>query len=62
MADFIIDPKNQESKQILYEHLKSFNKPFLVKTEKIQKRSIDWNKYYFGVVVNYHEPKGIVAL
>lgn len=51
--DFIIDPKDDESKRNFYEHLKTFNKPFLAKTEKIEKRSLDMNAYYFGVIIDY---------
>jgi hypothetical protein len=53
MADFIIDPKSEDSKRLFYEHLKTFKKPFLCKTQKIEKRSIDWNAYYFGVMIKY---------
>ncbi len=53
MTDFIIDPKNEETKRMFYEHLKSFDTPFLASTDKIQKRSVDWNAYYFGVLIKY---------
>lgn len=51
--DFIINPKDEDSKRVLYEHLKSFNKTFLVKTDKIEKRSLDYNAYYWGCIVEY---------
>ena len=53
MADFIIDPNDIRSKEIVWEHLREQKKPFLLKTEKIEKRSIDYCKYYFGVIIEY---------
>ena len=53
MADFIIDPRNEETKIIFWEHLRGQKKPFLARTDKIEKRSIDYCKYYFGVIIEY---------
>jgi len=53
MADFLIDPRNEESKLIAWECLKQQQRPYLLKVESIKKRSIDWNAYYFGVVIKY---------
>lgn len=51
--DLIIDPRNHDSKQILYEALKSQERPYLVKIETAKKRTLDYNKYYWGVVIDY---------
>ena len=51
--DFIIDPRSEDSKRQFYEHLKSFTKPFLAKTDLITKRSIDYNAYYWGCIIEY---------
>lgn len=53
MADFVIDPRNEESKRIAWECLKSQKKPYLLKIEDIKKRSIDYCRYYFGVIIEY---------
>lgn len=53
MADFVINPKDQESIKAFGEHFRTFNKPFLIKTETIEKRSIDYNKYYWGCIIEY---------
>lgn len=53
MADFLIDPRNEESKRTLYEFLKQQDRPYLVKIESPKKRSIDFNSYYWGVIIEY---------
>lgn len=53
MADFIIDPNDIRSKEIAWEHLREQKKPFLLKTESIEKRSIDYNAYYWAVIIEY---------
>lgn len=53
MMDFIIDPRNEESKRIAWECLKSQQKPYLLKIDTTKKRSIDYCKYYFGVIIEY---------
>ena len=59
MIDLIIDPNNYESKQMLYEVLKEQTKPFLIKIDEIRKRSLDYNAYYWGVIIEYiHDETG----
>lgn len=53
MADFLIDPNNYESKQMLYDVLKEQKKPYLIKIEEVKRRSLDYNAYYWGVIIEY---------
>jgi len=51
--DFVINPKDPDSIKAFGEHFRTHKKPFLIKTETIEKRTIDFNAYYFGVVIEY---------
>lgn len=53
MVDLVVNPKDQNSKLIAWECLKQQERTYLMRIDSTKKRSIDWNAYYFGVVIRY---------
>jgi len=54
MIDLVIDFANQDSKQILFHHLKRCTGKKVIKIASYRKkRSVNQNEYYWGVVLKY---------
>jgi hypothetical protein len=54
MINLVIDFTNQDSKQILFHHLKRCTGKKVIKIASYRKkRSVNQNEYYWGVVLKY---------